>query len=157
MKLHSFQLLVLRLALGGLFLSVGLEKINEGWITNSEHLLQSLNNYHQHASSGAQLTYLTTVALPYVGLWAKLMAIGETAVAASLLLGLLVRLSSFIAIFMVLNFHAANGNLFSINFFGSPWAALLVAGLLAVFLARAGRWAGIDAWLAKSNAKGVLW
>jgi uncharacterized membrane protein YphA (DoxX/SURF4 family) len=156
MKLHSFQLLILRLALGGLFLSIGLEKIHEGWLTNPEQLLQSLNNFHQHAT-GPQLTYLTTVALPYAGLWAKLIAIGETAVGASLLLGLLTRLSSFMAIIMVLNLHAATGNLFSLNFFGSPWAALLVAGLLAVFLARAGRWAGIDALLAKSNTKGVLW
>jgi H+/gluconate symporter-like permease len=58
---------------------------------------------------------------------------------------------------MVLNFHAANGNLFSLNFFGSPWAALLVAGLLVLFLARAGRWAGIDALLATWNAKSMFW
>ena len=156
MKLHNFQLLILRLALGGLFLSIGLEKIHEGWLVNPEQLLQSLNNYHLRAT-GPQLTYLTTVALPYAGLWTKLIAIGETAIGASLLIGLLARSSSFMAIFMVLNFHAANGNLFSLNFFGSPWGALPIAGLLAVFLARAGRWAGVDALLAKSNAKGVLW
>ncbi len=50
-----------------------------------------------------------------------------------------------------------NGKLFNLSFFGSPWAALLVAGLLMMMLARAGRWAGIDALLAISNPKGKLW
>lgn len=156
MKISNIQILLLRLAVGGLFFSLGLSKYHEGWLTNPEPLRESLMNYHQHAA-GPQLTYLNYVAIPYAALWAKLMTIGELGVAVSLLLGLLVRLSSFAAIFMVLNFHAATGNLFSLNFFGSPWAAVLVAGLLLLMLARAGRWAGIDALLAKSNSKGLLW
>ena len=156
MKLSNVQILILRLAIAGLFLSIGTDKYQEGWLTNSEHLAESLNNYHQRAS-GVQLIYLEHVAIPYVGLWSKLMAIGEFAVGVSLLLGLLVRFSSAVAIFMVLNFHAANGNLFTLNFFSSPWAAVLIACFLALFLASAGRWVGIDALLAKSNAKGILW
>jgi hypothetical protein len=58
---------------------------------------------------------------------------------------------------MVLNLHAANGKLFSWDFFGSPWAALLLAGLITMFLSRAGRWAGIDAALAKVNGKSAFW
>ena len=156
MKLSNVQILILRLAIAGLFLSAGLDKYHEGWLTNSEHLLQSLNGFHQHAT-GFQLTYLERVAIPYAGLWSKLMTIGELALAVSLLLGLLVRCSSAVAVFMVINFHTANGNLFSLNFFSSPWAALLITGLVVMVLASAGRWAGIDAVLAKSNPKGILW
>ena len=156
MKVSNIQILFIRLAIGGLFLSIGLEKYHSGWLTNSQPLLDSLEHYLQHAA-GVQLTYLNSVAIPYASIWSKLMTIGELAVAISLLLGLFVRFSSLIAIVMVLNFSAANGNLFSLNFFGSPWAALLLAGLLTTFLARTGRWAGIDALLAKSNSKSILW
>ena len=156
MKLSNIQIFILRLAIAGLFLSLGLDKYREGWLTTPNHLVESLTNYHQHAS-GAQRAYLDMVAIPYVGLWAKLMTIGEFAVGVSFFLGLLVRCSSAIAIFMVLNFHAANGNLFSLIFFSSPWAALLITGLVIMYLSYAGRWAGIDALLAKSNANGILW
>lgn len=156
MKTSSVQLLLIRLAIGGLFLNLGLEKYHEGWLTTSEPLAESLQRYLQHAI-GFQATYLHYVATPYVGLWAKLIIIGEFAVGVSFLLGLLVRVSSIVAIIMVINFHAANGNLFSWNFFGSPWAAVLLAGLIAIFLAHAGRWAGIDALLSKLNSKSVFW
>ena len=156
MKLSNIQILILRLVIAGLFLSLGIEKINEGWLHNPEPLQKSLNNYHERAT-GAQLTYLDRVAIPYGAVWSKLMAIGETCVGALLLLGLLVRFSSLIGILMVFNFYAANGSLYSLNFFGSPWSGVLSAGLLILFLARAGRWAGIDALLAKMNPRGILW
>ncbi|HMD13423.1 MAG TPA: DoxX family protein [Bacteroidota bacterium] len=156
MKVTNIQILFIRLAIGGLFLNMGLEKYHGGWLSSSQVLLDSLQHYLLHAT-GAQMTYLNYIAIPYAGMWSKLMTIGELAVAVSLLLGLFTRLSSLIAIFMVLNFSAANGNLFSWNFFGSPWAALLLAGLLATFLARSGRWIGLDALLAKSNSGSILW
>ena len=156
MKLSNIQVLLLRLVIAGLFLNAGMGKFQENWLTNSDHLLESLNNYHQRAA-GAQLSYLDHVALPLASLWAKLITLGELCFAISLFLGLLVRLSSAVAIFMVINLHAANGTLFSWNFFGSPWAGLLVVGLLVLFLARAGRWAGLDALLATSNPSGKLW
>jgi uncharacterized membrane protein YphA (DoxX/SURF4 family) len=155
-KLSTIQIFMLRLAIGGLFLTIGFEKIHEGWLTSAAPLAQSLNNYRQHAA-GPQLTYLDTVAIPYAGIWSRLMALGETAVAVSLLLGLLTRLSSLVAMFMVVNFHAATGNLFSLNFFGSPWAAPLMAGLLVIFLARGGRWGGLDALLAGPSTRSLLW
>jgi uncharacterized membrane protein YphA (DoxX/SURF4 family) len=156
MKLSNIHILILRLAIAGLFLSIGFDKYHEEWLTTSEHLASSLNHYQQSAGS-AQLTYLQQVAIPYAGVWSKLIVTGECLLGASLLLGFLVRCSTALGMFMVLNFHAANGNLFSLNFFGSPWAAPLIAGLLVLFLSRAGRWAGIDALLAKSNSKGILW
>lgn len=156
MKLSNIQVLVLRLVLGVLFLSEGVGKISEGWLINDQPLLQSLNGFHQRAA-GPQLVYLDHIAIPHVNVWSKLMAIGETAVGTSMLLGLLVRCSSLAGIFMVLNFHAANGNLYSLKFFGSAWGALIVVSFLVVFLAGAGRWLGADAMLAKRNPKGMLW
>jgi uncharacterized membrane protein YphA (DoxX/SURF4 family) len=156
MKLSNIQILILRLAIGGLFLSIGINKINDGWLHNPEPLRSSLTSFHEHAGS-AQRTYLDLVAIPYASVWSVLMAIGETAIGASLLLGVCVRLSALVGILMVFNFYAANGSIYSLNFFGSPWSAFLSSGLLILFLARAGRWAGVDALMVKMNPKGFCW
>jgi uncharacterized membrane protein YphA (DoxX/SURF4 family) len=156
MKLHAFQVLVLRLALALLFLHAGYDKWSSGWMQSAQPLQDDLASYHAHAS-GIQLRYLDAVAIPYAPLWSRLMTLGELAVGASLLLGLLARLGSFAGIFMVVNFHAANGNLFSASMIGSPWAALLLAGLLVTMLAGAGRWLGIDAALAKHSPGSFVW
>ena len=148
MKLMNIQILILRLALAGLFLHLGMGKLHEGWLQNPDHLKEALNGFHQKAT-GYQQIYLEKVALPLADVWSRLMVIGECGLGISLLAGIFVRLSSALGLVMVLNFHAATGNLFSLEFFGSPWAALLVAGLLVIFLARAGHWAGLDALFAK--------
>ena len=156
MKVSNIHILILRLVLGGLFLSIGLEKINEGWLTSPESLMKSLTRYHEHAT-GYQLRYLDRVAIPHANLWSKLMACGELALGVSLLLGLLLRLSTFLGILMVLNFYAANGSLYSLDFFGGPWSALVTSSLVILFLTRAGRVVGADALFAKANPKGILW
>jgi uncharacterized membrane protein YphA (DoxX/SURF4 family) len=144
------------LALGALFLSTGIEKYHEGWLSNPEPLHASLAGYEKTAT-GYHLTYLDQVALPYAFAWSKLICIGATALGASLLLGCFVRLLSFIGIILVLNLYAANGSLYSLKFFGTPWSVLIFTSLVILFLARAGRWGGIDALFAKSNSKGLLW
>jgi thiosulfate dehydrogenase [quinone] large subunit len=156
MKLQNIQICILRLALGALLLHAGYDKWSSGWLQSSQELSENLASYHEHAT-GVQLRYLDTVAIPYAGVWSKLMTVGEAAVGISLLLGLLVRLGSLVGIFMVVNFHIANGNMFSVNVIGSPWAALLLAGLLVTLLAGAGRWFGIDAVLAKRSPTSFLW
>jgi len=155
MKPTNLQILLIRLILGGLFLHLALSKYEGGWLTNPAPLQSSLEQMHKDAS-GAQLVYLNYVALPYPRMWSRFIILGEGFLGVSLLAGALVRLSSILGIFMVLNFHAATGTLFTWGFFGSSSAGLLITALLVVFLARAGRWVGIDALLAKSNPGGVL-
>ncbi len=156
MKLSLYPVLLLRLAVGALFLSLAIDKYNEGWLTNSEPLRSSLTGYQEHAA-GPQKTYLETVAIPYAGIWSKFIVVGEGCLGISLLLGFLVRLSTATGILMVLSFHAANGNLFAWKFFSTPWAGLALTALLLLLLARSGRWAGIDAYLSTSNPKGICW
>ena len=156
MKLQNIQILVIRLALAGLFFHLGIGKISDGWLTSPAGLLDDLQGYQKHAT-GIHLQYLSDVAIPYVNIWSKLITIGETLVGISMLLGLFVRLSSLAGILMVLNLHAATGNLYSLNFFGSAWAALIIASFIATGLAGAGRWMGFDQLLARSNANSILW
>jgi len=156
MKLSNVQIFILRLAVAGLFLYTGIMKIKAGWLVSPDNLIGSLASYKEHAA-GFQLTYIERVAIPLAGLWSKLITIGETAVGISMVLGLLVRFSSLVGIFMLLNFHLINGNLLSLDFFSTPWAGLLIAVLLVLFLSCGGRWAGVDALAAKSRPKSVLW
>jgi thiosulfate dehydrogenase (quinone) large subunit len=156
MKPANFQILILRLIIGTLFLFEGYAKYNEGWLNSAAPLEQRLASM-QHSSGPQQYYYLTHVAVPYAGVWSRAMLLGEAALGISLVLGCCVRLSTLGGMFMLLNFNAATGTLFSTAFFSNAWAALLFAGILVLFLARAGRWAGIDQLLAKSNPKGILW
>jgi uncharacterized membrane protein YphA (DoxX/SURF4 family) len=156
MKLSNIQIVILRLAVGALFLHLGWGKYQSGWLHEPNQLAGTLANYQQHAA-GWQAQYLNYVAIPYSFIWVKCIAVGEFLLGASLLLGLLVRLSTLLGMFMLLDLYAANGNLFSWDFFGSSSSALLFFCVLVLFLARAGRWAGLDALLAKSNAKGLMW
>ena len=156
MTVSNIQILLLRLTLGGLFLHLGIGKMSTGWLLAADNLLNSLNNLHQTAS-GLQLTYIDSVAIPHAPLWSTLIALGETAVGVSLLLGLLVRFSSLVGIFMLLNFHSVTGSLYSLNFFGSSSAALIIVSFLVLFLARGGRYVGLDVMLAKVKPRSLLW
>ena len=156
MKPANIQVLILRLVLGGLFLTLAIDKYNEGWLTNSEPLRSSLTGFQQHAE-GWQAKYLALVGIPYAGVWSKFILFGEGCLAASLILGMMVRLTTAAGLFMLLNFYAANGSLFSWKFFSSPYGGLIFSCLLILLLARAGRWVGVDAIFAKTNAKSILW
>ncbi|MDE2180989.1 MAG: DoxX family protein, partial [candidate division NC10 bacterium] len=71
----------------------------------------------------------------------------------ALLFGLLTRPAALAGIFMTLNFYLAKGG-------GSPATTsdqAFMAGLLVVFLTRAGRSLGLDCWLARRYPRSQLW
>ncbi len=156
MSLSPMPILILRLAVAILFIHLGYTKINGGWLSSNDNLKNSFTHFEQNAPPATKW-YLEHVAKPGVDLWSKLIPLGETALGISLLLGLLVRLSTFIGTLMVLNFHLTNGSLFSLSFFGSPWSILLLPCLIVLFLTRAGREYGLDALLARKKSRSVLY
>jgi uncharacterized membrane protein YphA (DoxX/SURF4 family) len=156
MKLTPAPILLLRLAVAIFFLYLGYTKMSNGWLTSTDRLEKSLLSFG-HNAPPASRWYIEHVGLPGVGRWAKLIPFGEAALGISLLLGLLVRLSTFIGILTVLNFHLTNGTLLSAGFLSNPWAILVIASLLVLFLVRAGRSLGMDALLAKSKPKSILY
>jgi uncharacterized membrane protein YphA (DoxX/SURF4 family) len=155
MKLTPAPILILRLAAAIFFLYLGYTKMENGWLASSDRLEKSLLSF-EHNAPPASRWYIEHIGLPGVGLWAKLIPLGETALGISLLLGLLVRLSTFLGILTVLNFHLTNGTLLSVGFLGNPWAILVIASLLLLFLVRAGRSFGVDALLAKGKPRSIL-
>ena len=150
MKLSPGPILILRLAVGIFFLYLGYTKIEGGWLTSSERLQKSLANLEQNAPPVSKW-YIEHVAKPGVDLWSKLIALGELALGISLIIGLLVRLSTFVGIVVVLNYHLTSGALFTLGFFGNPWAILVISSLLVLYLTRAGRKYGLDALFAKGK------
>lgn len=148
MKLTPAVILILRLAVGIFFLYLGYTKIQNGWLLSSERLEKSLTNFERNAPAVSKW-YIEHVGKPGVHLWSKLIALGETALGVSLILGFLVRLSTLAGIIMVFNFHLTNGTLFSLSFFGNPWASLLITTLLVLHMTRAGKKWGLDALLAR--------
>ena len=156
MKHTNIQILILRLVAGLLFLHMGIQKYNEGWFSSSVHLQTALAGYEQQAT-GYHKLYMDSVALPHAGVWSRTIPAGEFLLGSSLVLGCLVPVSTVAGIFMLINFCAANGSLYSFAFFETPWSALILATLLILLLARAGRWAGIDSLLAKKKSKSIFW
>jgi uncharacterized membrane protein YphA (DoxX/SURF4 family) len=156
MKLTPAPILLLRLAVAIFFLYLGYTKMSNGWLTSSDRLEKSLLSFERSAPPTSRW-YIEHVGLPGVGLWARLIPFGEAALGISLLLGLLVRLSTFIGILTVLNFHLTNGTLLSVGFLGNPWAILVIASLLVLFMVRAGRSFGMDALFAKGKPKSILY
>lgn len=150
MKLSPAPIIILRLAVGIFFFYLGYTKIENGWLTSSERLQKSLANFEQNATPVSKW-YIEHVAKPGVDLWSKLIALGEVALGISLLIGLLVRLSALIGIVVVFNYHVTNGALFSLGFFGNPWAILVIVSLLVLYLTRAGRKWGLDALFEKGR------
>jgi uncharacterized membrane protein YphA (DoxX/SURF4 family) len=155
-KSSPVPIVILRLALALFFLYLGCTKIQSGWLTSSERLQKSLVSLEQSAPPSSKW-YIEHVGKPGVDLWSKLISLGETALGVSLFLGFLVRLSTFIGMLTVLNFHFTSGALLSISILGNPYAILVIVSLFVLFLARAGRTLGVDAFLAKRKSKSLLY
>ncbi|MEK6570417.1 MAG: hypothetical protein AABZ61_03545, partial [Bacteroidota bacterium] len=68
MKLTPSAILILRLAVGIFFLYLGYTKIQNGWLSSSEHLQRSLANYEQNASPVSKW-FIERVAKPGVDIW----------------------------------------------------------------------------------------
>ena len=156
MRLGLLPVLILRFAVAILFIHLGYTKVNNGWLSNSEPLKNSLSRFEQNAPPASKW-YLEKIAKPGVQVWSKLICLGELALGISLLVGFLLRLSTFLGSFMVINFHVANGTLFSLSFFGSPWAILIIASLVVLNLTEAGRRFGLDALLARRKPRSIFY
>jgi thiosulfate dehydrogenase [quinone] large subunit len=96
---------------------------------------------------------LAHVVLPHAILFAALVSIGEVAVGFGLLFGALTRLAAAGGILLTANYFLLNG--LTVADVSNDFAILV--GLIVVFLSRAGRTLGVDAWLARRWPHVPLW
>lgn len=128
-KRHVWGLTILRLCLGVFFLFEGIGKL--GWLASSAVLSGRLNEWL--ASAGRwNRAYLETVCLPGVEVFARLVPLGEFAVAAAFLLGGYTRAAAWLALLMVLNFHFASGVIFEYGYLTNGYGPPVLGGLLAL-------------------------
>jgi uncharacterized membrane protein YphA (DoxX/SURF4 family) len=126
-------LVVLRIAIGAFLLFEGLSKIR--WFTNSAILAGQLASWSQATAPGSLAhSYLSRVAIPWEGWFARLVPLGELSCGFALILGIRTPLFAFIAFFMALNFQIASDALFHLSFMTSGYGLPVLGATLALAL-----------------------
>jgi uncharacterized membrane protein YphA (DoxX/SURF4 family) len=124
-------LTVLRLCLGVFFLFEGISKVR--WFTNTSILANQLNTWAQAVPPESWAgRYLTSIAIPYAGYFARLVPLGEIACGVAMIVGLWTPLFAFIAFFMALNYQFAGSMLFKYSFLTSGYGLPVLGGTLAL-------------------------
>jgi uncharacterized membrane protein YphA (DoxX/SURF4 family) len=131
----AYGIRVLSIALGVFFLFMGLDKL--AWLGDPGLLSKQLHDWLRGAPE-ARRWYLQTIALPGVPIFARLVLVGELAVAVAFLAGVHVRLAAIAGLFMVLNFHFAMGVLLEYKYLWNGYGPPVLGGLLALAVGGAG-------------------
>ena len=131
MKSPAWGLTALRLCLGVFFLFEAIGKL--GWFASSAVLRSRFAEWVESVPPLSR-AYLQTVAIPGVEVFARLVPLGEFAVAVAFLLGGYTRVAAVMALLMVLNFHFASGILFTYGYLTNGYGLPILGGLLALAL-----------------------
>jgi len=147
-----WKVALLRIFFGYYFLADGLGKLTGGF-TRPGVLEKRLLGWAKDLAFDWYKPFLHGMAIPHHQLLAEMITWGMILAGLALLFGLLTRPAALGGIFMMLNFFLAKGG-------GSPATTsdqAFMAGLLVVFLTRAGRSFGLDRWLARRHPDSFLW
>ena len=128
-KGQAWGLTTLRLCLGVFFLFEAISKI--GWFASSAVLRSRLTEWVETVPAISR-AYINNVCLPGAEIFARLVPLGEFAVATALLLGGYTRLAAVLALLMVLNFHFASGVMFQYSYLTNGYGLPVLGGLLAL-------------------------
>jgi thiosulfate dehydrogenase [quinone] large subunit len=131
--------LPLRLVTGWMFLMESLGKLMNHWLDEPK-LAGILEGWIRDGKPyGVYLPFLRGVVLPHAHLFSWLVVVGEMAVGAALLAGLLARPAAAAGALLVLNYMLGRGDGLAPN----PTAPMLFI-LITLFLTRPGRTLGLD-------------
>ncbi len=134
-------LVPLRLFVGWIFLIAGIGKITGGWMTSNSHLLDILSGWlHDGRPYRFYAPFLRDVVIPKIHTFSILIPIGELCVGATLLLGLLTRVSALAGMTMAMAYLLGRG-----DGLGNNNTAPIIIMCLTLMLTQPGRVLGIDA------------
>ncbi len=122
-------LALLRILIGVFFIAEGLSKI--GWLFDTGPLSRELAGWLSRAPSWSRW-YLEHFAIPGTPLFARLVMLGEFAAGMALVLGFWTRLTAFLALLMVINFHVASGAFFTLSFLSNGYGLPVIGALAAL-------------------------
>jgi thiosulfate dehydrogenase [quinone] large subunit len=147
---------LLRLFVGLMFVTSGLEKIVAGWLRPTPlGTTAAWIAGPQHGSSLPWFSnFLTQTVVPHTALFTWLIVGGEITIGLLLTLGLLSRVAAFAALGLNLVYLIGYWN------YGSPWQMLNEAFLMlevAFLMVGPGRTFGLDARLARKYPGWILW
>ncbi len=146
-------LVILRVYLGVILFITALGKLTRDNPFATE-MLRFLRGVATRRASAPYLHFVQDVVIPHATLFSYLVMTGEAVAALSLLSGTMTRVGAAVAMFLFLNYMLAEGRMFWSP--DSQDAAVFFIALV-VFLGRAGRVWGVDAYLAKRWSKSALW
>lgn len=142
-KLHWIALL--RIMIGILFLTTWSSNLSKGFYTPDGLQNFFTNIFPQSANPLVWYAgFIQGVILPIRNIFAPVQLIGELLLGLFLLFGIFTPITSAISAFFIINtFLATYGH-------DWPWSYITIVGiLLVVFITKAGRSLGVDAWLYK--------
>ena len=146
-------LAILRVYLGVILLITNIGKLTRGTPFSTE-MLGFLRGVATRRASVPYLHFVQQVVIPHSTLFSYLVMTGEAVAALSLLTGTMTRVGATVAMFLFLNYMLAKGRMFWSP--DSQDAAVFFIALV-VFLGRAGRVWGVDAYLAQRWPRSPLW
>jgi uncharacterized membrane protein YphA (DoxX/SURF4 family) len=128
---HGTGLTLLRILLGVFFLVAGLGKLR--WFIDPSLLSQQLATWEHGVRVGSiSAQYLQRVAVPFSGIFARLVPLGEISAGLAMILGFWTAFFGFVAFVMVVNFHIASGVIFTYGFLTSGYGLPVIGGTLAL-------------------------
>lgn len=130
---HGTGLSVIRICIGAFFIAEGIGKLR--WFADPSILASQLAGWHQGLAAGSlSATYLERVAVPYAGVFARLVPLGELCAGVGLVVGFWTPLCALIAFFMALNFQFASGAVFKTSFLSSGFGLPVLGSTLGLAL-----------------------
>jgi len=127
----NLGLTVLRICIGVFFLFEGLGKVR--WFGDPSILATRFADWHQAAPPGSiSAWYLQRIAEPYVGIFARLVPMGEIVTGIALVIGFWTPLFAFVGFFMALNFQLAGNMIFKYAFLTSGYGLPVLGSTLAL-------------------------
>ena len=137
-------LALLRIAAGAALIMAGLGKL--GWFGNPATLQGIFQKWSASAANPLVAKYVAFVT-PHVGLFSKLVPLGELGLGALLVVGFLTPLAALLAFLMTFNFYFASSQMFTKSFYQAGPCVFLLS-LLVIFAGKGGTSLGLDGILA---------
>ena len=131
MNRQGAGLAVIRILIGVFFIFEAVSKVS--WLLDAGILAGRLTGWLNDAPPGsASRWYLEHVAMDGIGVFARLVPLGELAAGLALVAGVWTRTAALLAFLMVLNFHVASGALFKYAFLTNGYGLPVLAATLGV-------------------------
>lgn len=131
MNRQGAGLTVIRILIGVFFIFEALSKAS--WLLDAGILAGRLTGWLNDSPPGsASRWYLEHVAMHGIGVFARLVPLGELAAGLALVTGVWTRPAALLAFLMVLNFHLASGALFKYAFLTNGYGLPVLAATLGL-------------------------